>query len=152
MKNIYKLTHKRLVTFDVENGQEICDTKMLGFFSSSIKCKEAIEFYLQQPGFRDYPERFFVEEIVADVNDFNDTSGEFFAYVYYLTHEWYDGEYDHVSCLGYYSTLQRAEEAEKKYRLDPELIEYQDGFEIDEYEIDEMEWKEGFFIWEEKEI
>ena len=92
-----------------------------------------------------------MEKIEADVNDFNDIPGEFSTHVYYLTHEWYDGEYDHVSYLGCYSSQENAEIAQAQYRSDPDLIDHPDGFVIDEYEIDKMEWTEGFCSWEEME-
>lgn len=34
MKLVYELLHKRIVEIDVETGERICDTKLLGFFSS----------------------------------------------------------------------------------------------------------------------
>lgn len=102
-------------------------------------------------GFREYPNDFVVEIIEANVNDYNEISGEFKNQVYYLSHEWYDGEYDYVSDLGYYSTRQKAEMAKSLYQFDSEFIEHQDGFEIEEYTIDIMAWKEGFVSWDEME-
>ena len=83
------------------------------------------------------------------MDDFNEEAGEFCQYVYYLTHEWYDGEYDYVTTMGCYSSLEKAKEAEQNYRLDPDLVDHPEGFCIDKYEIDKMEWKEGFFTWKE---
>lgn len=144
-KYVYELRHIRLVQIDKRTGQKIYDTKILGFFSSEEKCEEMISLYLEQPGFKEYPDNFMINEIKADVDAYNDILGEFDTYVYFLSHEWYDGEYDYISYLGYYSDLQKAEEAEQKYCREPELVEHPEGFCIDRYEINRRKWTEGFF-------
>lgn len=144
MNFLYELTHRRLVALIKETDEKVNNTKLLGFFSSEEKCREVISLYLEQPGFKDFPESFIITKVEADINDFNDIAGKFKNSVYYLSHEWYDGEYDIVSVLGYYSTFEKAQKAEMQYRLEPELQNHQNGFVIDEYKIDEMEWKEGF--------
>ena len=144
MKYVYELNHQRLVEVIEETGEKVNNTKLLGFYSSKEKCEEVILYYLKQPGFKDFPDDFVITQVEADLNDFNDISGEFNDVVYYLTHEWYDGEYDIISDLGYYSTHEKAEIAELQYRLDPDIKDHPDGFVIDAYEIDKMEWTEGF--------
>lgn len=151
MRYIYKLTHRKLVETGVETSEKIYDTKLLGFFSSRKKCKEIIPLYLEQPGFKDYPDDFCIEKIEADVDEYNEIPGEFGDYVFFVSHEWYDGEYDYISNLGYYSTLGKAEEAKEMYKRAPELIDYPDGFCIDAYKINKREWKEGFFSWGDEE-
>lgn len=147
MKFAYKLEHKRTVEIDDKTGEIISSTILLGFFSSEERCKEIIPQYLEQPGFKDYHNGFIVKRAEADVDDFNEIAGEFETSVFYLSHEYYDGEFDHISNLGYYSTKFLAEKAQIKYQVEPDLIGYQDGFCITEYEIDESEWKEGFFTY-----
>ena len=145
MKFVYKLEHKRIAEINDDTGEKIPCTKLLGFFPSEEKCKEIIPLYLDQPGFRDYPDDFIIEKIEADVDDYNGTAGEFNASVFYLSHEYYDGVYDHISHPGYYSTQKLAEQAQQRYQLEPEFIAYPDGFCIAEYKIGKREWKEGFF-------
>lgn len=111
------------------------------------KCQEAIDFYKTLPGFKDFPDNFCIDEITADEDFFNDEVGKFDTKVYFLCHEWYDGEYDYVSHLGYYSTIQKAEQAEERFKLEKEFLEHLEGFGIDEYFIDKLEWSEGFFSW-----
>ena len=147
MKFAYKLEHKRTVEIDDKTGEIISCTILLGFFSSEERCKEIIPQYLEQPGFKDYPNDFVIKRVEADVDDFNEIAGEFESSVFYLSHEYYDGEFDHISDLGYYSTQLLAEKAQIKYQVEPDLIGYPDGFCITEYEIDESEWKEGFFTY-----
>lgn len=132
MKSAYLIQHKRVVEIDVETGEKIHSTCLLGFFSSREKCEELISLYTQLEGFRDYPDDFIIEEVEADIDDFNDEPGEFGSYVYYLSHEWYDGEYDHITDFGYYSTGERAEKAKQQYGLEPEFAEYPEGFCITE--------------------
>lgn len=144
MKCVYELNHKRLVAVIKETDEKVNNTKLLGFFSSKKRCEEAILYYLKQPGFKDFPDDFVISQVKADLNDFNDIPGEFNNVIYYLSHEWYDGEYDIISDLGYYSTYKKAEIAESQYRLEPDIKDHPDGFVIDAYEIDKMEWTEGF--------
>ncbi len=146
MKCAYKLQHKRFIETDSE-GDKICDTNLLGFFSSEENYKTAIAFYLKLPGFKDFPDDFVVEKVEADVDDYNENVGEFASSVFYLSHEWYDDEYDYVSCLGYYSSMKNAEKSQALYQLEPEYIAHPEGFCIDEYKIDEREWTEGFFTY-----
>lgn len=147
MKYVYKLTHKNFVEND-KDGESVFDTKLLGFFSSEKMCSKSISFYKQLPGFKNEPNSFTVEKAEADVNDFNTASGEFDKCVYYLTNEWYDGKYDHVTVLGCYSTYKKAMDAKKLYEKDSELSAHAEGFCIDEYIIDHKEWPEGFSKWE----
>lgn len=148
MKEVYMLVHKNIIEIDNITGEEICDTKLLGFFSPKEKCREVIKYYLKQPGFKDYPDRFFYERVDANVDNYNDIVGKFDKYVYCLSHECYDGEYDYLTTLGFYSTRKKANSAEKKYRLEPEYLEHQDGFCVGKYKINDMEWKEGFCSWD----
>ena len=145
MNNVYMLTHRRITEFDDQSGENIYSTCLLGFFSTKAKCNEMIEHYLKQPGFIDYPNGFIIESVEA--ND-DDISAQFGKTVFFLSHEWYDGRYDHVSYLGYYSTKESAEKALNKYKNDLEFTDHLDGFCIDAYTIDEGWWMEGFFIWQ----
>ena len=43
MKHVYKLEHKNLKEIDFETEEEICDTKLLGFFSSREECNKSIK-------------------------------------------------------------------------------------------------------------
>ena len=145
MKNVYELLHKRFIKIDLDTDEDVCNTKRLGFFSSREKCYEAIKFYLTQPGFKDYPDEFVIKFIEADVDDYNDVPGCFGATVFYLSHEWYDGEYDYVTDLGYYSSRKNAEEAKTRYLCEEYYKEHSEGFCIDNYEINKRNWTEGFF-------
>ena len=147
MRFAYKFVHKHTVEIEPATGESIHSTCLLGFFSSEIKCKEAIPYYLKQPGFKDYPDDFVIEEVEADIDDFNDNGGEFESIVFYLSHEYYDGEYDYVTDLGYYSSRQLAEKALIKYQADSDLAKHPDGFCINECKIDKREWLEGFFTY-----
>ena len=147
MRYVYKFEHKRVIEIDRETGEKIYDTKLLGFFRSRKACKDLILVYLKQPGFKDYPDDFIITRKEADVNDYNDKPGEFGLSVFYLCHEWYDGEYDILSDLGVYSTEELAKKAQSEYMKDPDLVDHPDGFGIDEYTIGERQWTEGFFTY-----
>jgi len=66
--------------------------------------------------------------------------------VFYLAHEWYDGEYDYITDIAVYSTLEKAEKALKRLKRHKKFKDHPEGFGIDEYEIDKDHWTEGFFI------
>ena len=145
MNYVYKLTHERTLETELENDEKICDIKLLGFFTTDEDCKKMIPLYLKQPGFKVFPDDFVVEKVEADIDDFNEVLGDFKSSVFYLSHEWHDGRYDHVSSLGYYSSKKNAQKAMMFYQMSADFHEHIDGFCIDEYEIDKCEWAEGFF-------
>lgn len=142
MQQVYILCHKRVL--EILDEEKVHETKLLGFFSSEEKCAKAIAYYITQPGFQKYPDDFEICTVEADVDEHNSIPGSFSSKVYYLSHEWYDGEYDYVTRIGYYSTPEKAEAAKCTLQNDPEFIDHPDGFCVDEYTVDEMEWKEGF--------
>ena len=146
MEKAYMLVHKRLIETDM-NNENVYSTILLGFFSTESKAKEAIQYYLDKPGFKDYPKAFKIKTVHADVDDFNDTVGDFTDSVFYLSHEYSDGEYDCISDLGFYSSNEKASAALLKYKKDDEYKNYPDGFSVDNYKIDNTEWNEGFFVY-----
>jgi ABC-type dipeptide/oligopeptide/nickel transport system permease subunit len=77
MRFVFMLQHDRFVEVDKETGELLCDTKLLGFFSSEDKCREAISHYKQQPGFKDHLEGFTFKKVEADIDDYNDIPGTF---------------------------------------------------------------------------
>lgn len=147
MDKAYKLVHKRFIELSADTHEKVYCTKLLGFFSSPQKCKDIIDYYLQKPGFKDFPNDFQKEAVYADTDEFNNSIGEFKDSVFYLAHEYFDGEYDNVSDLGYYSTYENARKSLSKYHEKPEFKNYPDGFCIDEYKIDKPEWTDGFFTY-----
>ncbi len=144
MKILYMLRHIRIVGNDSEIGEEIYDTKLLGFFESEELCKEKIIFYMQKQGFKYYTHDFVIEKVIADIDEYNDISGEFGQYVYFLSHEYYDGQYDNIADIGYYSKYENAKKAEEKYMLKSEFRNHPEGFNIAQYEINQAYWKFGF--------
>ena len=146
MNKTYMLIHKRLVEIH-SDSENVYSTMLLGFFSSDIKCEEAIQYYLKKPGFKDYPDDFKIKTVYADVDDFNIIVENFIKSVFYLSHEYNDSGYDYVSNLGFYSSEERAVAALKRYKAGDEYVNCPDGFSIDKYEIDHTEWNEGFFVY-----
>lgn len=146
MNKTYMLVHKRIVESHAD-GENIYSTMLLGFFSSKIKSKEAIQFYLNLPGYKDYPNDFKIKAVYADVDDFSSVVGNFNESVFHLSHEYSDGEYDYISDLGFYSSNEKAVAAMVRYKTKGCYIKYPQGFSIDEYRINDMEWTEGFFTY-----
>lgn len=144
MKSVIMLRHSRLIT------EGAYDTKLIGCYSSLKNVKEVIKRYKKIEGFKDYPNDFNIETIEADINDFNNMCGEFNDNVVFrLVHEYYDGvEFDYVTELGIYSTIGKANEAQKKYSEQEILKDYPDGFCIDEIKVDFDYWSSGFVKYE----
>jgi len=141
---VFELGHKRVVEMDRETGEKIHNTKLLGFFSSEEECRNVIPLYLQQPGFKNYPEDFVIKKVEADIDDFNDVIGDFKSLLFYSSHEYYDGEFDYITDLGYYSTYQKAKKSQLKYKREPEFSEHPDGFYIASFKIGRRGWTAGF--------
>ncbi|QOL20183.1 DUF7336 domain-containing protein [Candidatus Bodocaedibacter vickermanii] len=68
-------------------------------------------------------------------------------YVYRLTHEidiTEEPEKDDWVDIGVYSTQEKAEKALEKYKKLARFTDYQDGFNIDKYKINEDNWTSGY--------
>lgn len=70
--------------------------------------------------------------------------------VYCLEHSYEEGEIDIVTEIAVYSTKEKAEEALAKFKLHPKFRDHPDGFYLNEYKLNECEWQEGFFTYENK--
>jgi hypothetical protein len=65
------------------------------------------------------------------------------VYIVQHVHEFDDGSED-IKFIGVYSTHQKAEEAVKRLSTQVGFCETQEGFYIDEYELDKDHWTEGY--------
>ncbi len=64
--------------------------------------------------------------------------------VYLLHHVREDEESEDIKLCGVYSSQSLAEAARAQLSLCSGFRDYLDGFSIDEYVLDRMEWSEGF--------
>ena len=65
--------------------------------------------------------------------------------VFVLHHVAREGADDEdIKLIGVYSTEPLATEATSKLKEQPGVRDYPDGFSIDRYELDRVEWAEGF--------
>jgi len=67
--------------------------------------------------------------------------------VYLLTHEHELDGYDTLIVLGIYSERSLAESAQGYFRTQEGFCDHQDGFEIQECQLDKNLWSEGFFTY-----
>ena len=65
------------------------------------------------------------------------------VYVLQHVHSLEDGEED-VKFIGVYSSRENAEAAITRLRRAPGFSDAQDGFHIDEYQVDKDQWVEGY--------
>ncbi|GAB2198995.1 DUF7336 domain-containing protein [Sessilibacter sp. MAH4] len=61
-----------------------------------------------------------------------------------LQHSYEDHTHEDVKLIGVYSSKNIAQEAINRLIKLPGFKDYPDGFSIDEYEINETNWSEGF--------
>ena len=59
MEYVYLLEHSYE---QVKGDPETREIKSLGVFTSTEEAEEAIKFYKALPGFRDYPDGFFIDK------------------------------------------------------------------------------------------
>ncbi len=64
--------------------------------------------------------------------------------VYLLQHTYEVNGYDETKVIGIYKTKEKAEETIAKLRKLPGFEKYPDAFFVDEYELDQDHWTEGF--------
>ena len=68
--------------------------------------------------------------------------------VYELTHFYEDSEgYDIVTEIAVYTTMDKAQEAEKRLKKHPKFRDHPNDFVIDEYILDQDNWQDGFFTY-----
>lgn len=64
--------------------------------------------------------------------------------IYLVQHVSKYKEYEDVKIVGIFETEQKANNAIRVLRMQPGFSAFPDGFFVDEYEMDEMFWREGF--------
>lgn len=64
--------------------------------------------------------------------------------VYLLQHTYEADEVEDTKTIGVFSTETKALETIEYFKTLPGFIDYQDGFHIDEYQLDRSYWGEGF--------
>ena len=55
-----------------------------------------------------------------------------------------DAGHDEVKMIGAFASKQSSEAAVNQLKMQPGFKAFQNGFRIDEYEIDKIHWAEGF--------
>ena len=66
--------------------------------------------------------------------------------VYVLQHLREDELSEDVKFIGVFSSKVKADSAIMELKCQPGFKDYPDGFSVDEYTVDELEWKEGFGV------
>jgi hypothetical protein len=61
MTTLYILHHRDQETYDAND-----EDKVIGVYSSEARAQQAIERLRDKPGFRDFPERWFIGELTLD--------------------------------------------------------------------------------------
>ncbi len=140
---IYYLYH------EYELYENCMERKAVGFFDSKAEVEELINKYQKLPGFEDYPENFYVQEIIID--NLTETSSQTFQIInnkdIYAVHEVkYYKEYDQEvgNLLGCFITLSEAENFVKTLKPKPLSKDIDIYIEISEQKIGLAGWCYGF--------
>lgn len=138
---LYELRH----LFFTQLGHAAHSPKTLGMFTSSEHVRDAIAYYLTQPGFRDDPEAFSVR--TRNVSGELSEDAVFEAGVY-LHSEDYD--YEYVVELGLYGDEHEADSRVREYcKSNPSLV-HSGRVVVEEFVqkhwLNRREWAEGFLI------
>ena len=64
--------------------------------------------------------------------------------VFLLQHSYTINEVEETKIIGIFSSRENAEQCIEKNKTLPGFREYPDSFYLDEYEVDKLQWKEGF--------
>ena len=123
-----------------QDRKEDCrgDVKIIGYFRTPSDCRAAMEKLADKPGFNLPDARFEIEKIrVRGGNPGRDA-------VYSLTHESYDGVYDHVTRIGVYATRKKAVRTWLRVRKSRRFRRHPTGFSLLEERIGVVGWEEGF--------
>lgn len=136
---LFKLTHM----FYQHHNTVFLEPKHLGYYTSLAEIRKAIAHYRQQPGFAENPKNF--EIVRYNVSDLA-ASPVYEALIYRYTE---DFESECSTELGLYARREHAEQAIRQYRQDnPELLQVCGEIEtegiVNRYELNRMEWSEGF--------
>jgi hypothetical protein len=67
--------------------------------------------------------------------------------LYLLTHEYEDEFSEKIKFIGIFSSVELAESAINRLRVQPGFREHPEGFEISEQSLDLVGWQEGFDKW-----
>ena len=65
MSNIYIVQH----SYEIANCEE---TKFIGAFSTLKKAEKIVKKYKKLPGFKDYQDKFFIDEYEMDVSEWRE--------------------------------------------------------------------------------
>lgn len=145
MKNkyVYRLFHNHKIEYD--GNDWICDSKLIGYFTSKLYAQNIIKKYKNVIGFKDYPNDFVIqkEKIVNDDSDLQKDNT--MQYIYELTHSFEDEEgYEIVTYFSVYSSLEIARRDEEKLLLKFPFSTHPEGFLIVDHQLNHCYWQEGF--------
>lgn len=62
-KNVFKYVYLLQHSYEID---EVEETKILGIFISKAKANAAIKYFIQQPGFKDYPNDFYIDKYLIN--------------------------------------------------------------------------------------
>lgn len=138
---VYELRH----LFYQHRGEMVSSPKNLGLFYSYEKARDAIRYYITQPGFCDNTDAFSIRirEVLGEIAD--DTVYEGSAYLHSSEYE-----YEYVVELGVFGNEISADRKVSEYCGDNQVLMHSPKLVIEKCIqktiIDKREWLEGFSV------
>ena len=142
MYYIYLLTHRRCVEFNERDGA-IYDTKVLGIYSNYKSAKEAIAFFGEKVGFRDFKNDFCIQKRKLFGNDTKEPKTSVFLI------EFERLLYDNLYTKQFIGICADEQTVQEIIAISQQKMKYNDAtddYDIIEYVLDEHStyWSEGF--------
>jgi hypothetical protein len=156
LNKIYLLNHVHEYYSDPEKpDKKYLDKKTIGFFYSKEKALEMLEKSKKQPGFKNSPEGFFIDEYVVDsmynthinslIEKHSDLSPDEPETLYSIQYQWEDEDFiEDTHLIAYFSTKEKALKALNELLNIPTLKKISSRFGVYEENINWIDWKEGF--------
>ena len=142
-KYVFRLLHNHKIKYD--GNDLICDSKLLGYFTSIQQAQNIIKKYKKVTGFKDYPDGFIIQKEKVICDNSISLKSDVMRCIYELTHSFEDKDgYDIITYFSVYSSLELARHDEKKLLLEVPFSSHPEGFLIVDHQLNKCYWQEGF--------
>lgn len=126
-------------------SSNVCDSKLLGVFSSLNVCNSAIGEYKYKSGFCEQPNNFEISEFSVMKKKSPLTPVKVFV----VQHEYEDSKnYEYVKLIGIFASPKTAKREIAKMKKKPPFNRNPLGFSVDDYPLDKMYWIDGYDTWD----
>jgi hypothetical protein len=135
--DIYRLTHCQLIQNDRN------EEKKLGYFTNLSSINKGIEFYRTLPGFKDFPDEFYIEKFKVEGRI---KENIIYEAIYYIHDDEFSVEFDKVvglfcNQLDAKTSIDDFEVMNQLFLCSKNLVKEKI---VNKYQLDQRLWTEGF--------